>query len=150
MPDETVAEIVRQRPMSPQQLVAVRGLPKRFAQKYAEELAQAVDEGGRMPPEKLAHGKITEETGDDRTAIDALLAILGARAIAMGLAPSMVCTRGDLSRWWMSRGTKSPEPLFEEGDWRGDAMGAWLESFLKGDSSVSISWKDGRPALGGS
>ena len=150
MPDETVADIVRQRPMSPQQLLAVRGLPKRFAQKYAEELAQAVDEGGRMPPEKLAHGKITEETGDDRAAIDALHAILSARAIAMGLAPSMVFTRGDLSRWWLSRGTKSPEPLFDEGDWRGDAMGAWVESFLKGESTVSISWKDGRPALGGS
>lgn len=147
MPDETLAEIVRQRPAGAQQLSAVRGLPKRFVQKYGDEILRAVEEGGKLPPEKLAHGKITEETGEDRAAIDAILAIMGARCIAMGLAPAMVATRGDLSRWWMTRATNSPQPLFEPGDWRIDAMGGWLESFLRGDSSVSVAWKDGRPVL---
>ena len=147
MPDETLAEIIKQRPVSVQQLSSVRGLPKRFAQKYGDRIAQAVDEGGKMPPEKLAHGKITEETASDRAAIDAILAILGARCIAMGLAPSMVATRGDVSRWWMSRATPAPQPLFEAGDWRVDAVGDWLESFLRGEASVSIAWKDGRPLL---
>jgi ribonuclease D len=147
MPDETVAEIVRQRPTTAQQLSAIRGLPKRFAQKYSAELLGAVEEGGKMPPEKLAHGKITEETGEDRAAIDALLAIASARSIAMGLAPGMVLTRGDLSRWWMSRNSTAPESLFDLGDWRIEAMGSWLDAFLKGDASVAISWKDGRPSL---
>ncbi|MCX5652451.1 MAG: HRDC domain-containing protein [Planctomycetota bacterium] len=147
MPDETLAEIVRQRPVSVQQLSSVRGLPKRFAQKYGDVIAQAVDEGGKMPPEKLAHGKVTEETGADRAAIDAIVAILGARCMAMGLAPAMVATRGDISRWWMSRATQSPQALFEPGDWRVDAVGNWVESFLRGEASVSIAWKDGRPTL---
>ena len=147
MPDETLAEIVRQRPVSVQQLSSVRGLPKRFAQKYGDVIAQAVDEGGKMPPEKLAHGKVTEETGADRAAIDAIVAILGARCMAMGLAPTMVATRGDISRWWMSRATQSPQALFEPGDWRVDAVGNWVESFLRGEASVSIAWKDGRPTL---
>ena len=149
MPDETLAEIVRQRPVSVQQLSSVRGLPKRFVQKYGDRIAQAVDEGGKMPPEKLAHGKITEETGEDRAAIDAIVAILGARCIAMGLAPTMVATRGDISRWWMSRMTPEPQPLFEQGDWRIEAIGNWLESFLRGESDVKIVWKDGRPTLAG-
>jgi ribonuclease D len=149
MPDETLAEIVRQRPVSVQQLSSVRGLPKRFVQKYGDRIAQTVEEGGKMPPEKLAHGKITEETGEDRAAIDAIIAILGARCIAMGLAPTMVATRGDISRWWMSRMTPTPEPLFEAGDWRIEAAGAWLESFLGGTAGVSITWKDGRPSLAG-
>jgi len=138
MPDETVAEIVRQRPSTAQQLAAMRGLPKRFAQKYSAELLGAVEEGGKMPPEKLAHGKVTEETGEDRAAIDALLAIASARSIAMGLAPGMVLTRGDVSRWWMSRNSTAPEPLFDPGDWRIEAMGSWLDAFLKGDASVAI------------
>jgi hypothetical protein len=100
-----------------------------------------------MAPEKLAHGKITEETGADRAAIDAIVAILGARCMAMGLAPTMAATRGDISRWWMSRATQSPQPLFEPGDWRVEAVGSWIESFLRGDASVSIAWKDGRPSL---
>jgi ribonuclease D len=149
MPDETLAEIVRQRPVSPQELTSVRGLPKRFAQKYGDQIAQAVDEGGKMPPEKLAHGKITEETGADRAAIDAIVAILGARCMAMGLAPAMVATRGDISRWWMTRATSAPQPLFESGDWRIEAVGNWLDAFLKGETSVSIAWKDGRPSLVG-
>jgi hypothetical protein len=28
-----------------------------------------------------------------------------------------------------------------------DAVGNWLESFLRGEASVSIAWKDGRPLL---
>ena len=147
MPDETLAEIVRQKPATAAALAAIRGLPKRFAQKYSNELLGAVTEGGKMAPEKLAHGKITEETGDDRTCIDALLAIASARSIAMGLAPGMVLTRSDLSRWWMSRNSTAPLPLFEAGDWRIEAMGSWLDAFLKGDTNVAISWKDGRPSL---
>ncbi len=148
MPDETMAEIVKQRPMSPQQLAAVRGLPKRFAQKYGDAIAQAVDEGGKRPPEKLQHGKSLEESGEDRARIDALLAIISARCIAMGLAPGMVLTRGDLARWWMTRNSPTPEPLFDAGDWRVDAAGAWLEQFLKGEAPVTISWHGGKPALG--
>ncbi len=147
MPDETLAEVVRQKPTTAAQFAGIRGLPKRFAQKYGEQILSAVVEGGKMPPEKLAHGKVTEETGDDRTCIDALLAIASARSIAMGLAPGMVLTRSDLSRWWMSRNSTSPEPLFDLGDWRVEAMGTWLDAFLKGDASVAISWKDGRPSL---
>jgi ribonuclease D len=147
MPDETLAEIVKQRPVSAQQLAAVRGLPKRFAQKYADAIAQAVEEGGKMPPEKLQHGKSLEESGEDRARIDALLAIISARCIAMGLAPGMVLTRGDLSRWWMTRNSQKPEALFESGDWRIDAVGNWLDGFLKGEAGVSIVWEGGRPKL---
>ncbi|MEY3141931.1 MAG: hypothetical protein RLY21_424, partial [Planctomycetota bacterium] len=147
MPDETVAEIVKHRPVSTQQLAAVRGLPKRFAQRYGDAIAQAVDEGGKMPPEKLQHGKSFEESGEDRARIDALLAIISARCIAMGLAPGMVVTRGDLSRWWMTRASQKPEALFEAGDWRIDAVGNWLDAFLRGDDSVTITWQDGRPLL---
>ena len=147
MPDESLAEIVKQRPSTAQQLAAVRGLPKRFAQKYAEAMGQAIDEGGKMPPEKLQHGKSLEESGEDRARIDALLAILSARCIAMGLAPGMVVTRSALSRWWMTRNTQKPESLFDEGDWRVHAVGNWLDEFLRGESRVSIVWKDGRPSL---
>jgi len=147
MPDETLAEIVRQKPATAAVLVAIRGLPKRFAQRYSNELLGAVAEGAKMAPEKLAHGKITEETGEDRACIDALLAIASARSIAMGLAPGMVLTRSDLSHWWMSRNSTAPLPLFEVGDWRIEAMGSWLDAFLKGDTNVAISWKDGRPSL---
>ncbi|RLS86416.1 MAG: ribonuclease D [Planctomycetota bacterium] len=147
MPDETVAEMVKQRPVSPQQLAAVRGLPKRFAQKYSDAIAQAVDEGAKSAPEKMQHGRNYDETAEDRSRIDALLAIISARCIAMGLAPGMVATRGDLARWWMTRASKSPEALFEAGDWRIEAMGHWLDNFMKGDATVSISWQDGGPSL---
>ncbi len=149
MPDETVAEIVRQRPVSPAQLASVRGLPKKFAQKYGDRIAQAVEEGGRMPPEKLQHGKITEETADDRTVIDSLLAIAHARCIAMGLAPGMVVTRGTLSRWWLERRKDPAVALFDAEDWRNDALGGWLGEFLAGKADVSITWRNGRPFLAG-
>ncbi len=147
MPDESLAEVVKQRPVSAQQLAAVRGLPKRLAQKYGDAIAQAVEEGGKMPPEKLQHGKSYDESGDDRTCIDALLAIVSARCMAIGIAPGMVVTRSGISEWWMTRGTASPQPLFDAGDWRIDALGAWLEAFVAGEAGVSIAWKNGRPTL---
>ncbi len=147
MPDDSLADIVKQRPMSQQQFAAVRGLPKKLAAKYGDALAQAVDEGGKSPPEKLQHGKTFDETGEDRARIDALVAIISARCIAMGLAPGMVATRGDVARWWMTRGSKNPEALFEAGDWRVEALGNWLDCFMDGKASVSISWRNGGPEL---
>ena len=47
----------------------------------------------------------------------------------------------------MTRASKSPEALFEAGDWRIEAMGHWLDNFMKGDATVSISWQDGGPSL---
>jgi ribonuclease D len=147
MPDETLADIVKQRPVSAQQLSAIRGLPKRIVQKYSDAIAQAVDEGGKLPPEKLQHGKSLEESGEDRARIDALLAIISARCIAMGLAPGMVVTRSGLAHWWMTRNSQKPELLFDAGDWRIDAVGNWLDGFMRGEARVTISWKDGRPSL---
>jgi ribonuclease D len=147
MPDESLAEIVRQRPVSAQQLGAIRGLPKRFVQQYADTIAQAVEEGGKLPPEKIQAGRSVEESGEERSRIDALLAIVSARCIAMGLAPGMVVTRTELSRWWVTRNSQKPVPLFEEGDWRIEALGNWLDGFLKGEVRVTIAWKDGRPSL---
>lgn len=147
MPDESLAEIVRQRPVSAQQLGAIRGLPKRFVQRYADTIAQAVEEGGKLPPEKIQAGRSVEESGEERSRIDALLAIVSARCIAMGLAPGMVVTRTELSRWWVTRNSQKPVPLFEEGDWRIEALGNWLDGFLKGEVRVTIAWKDGRPSL---
>ena len=72
---------------------------------------------------------------------------MSARCIAMGLAPGMVVTRTELSRWWMTRNSQKPEALFEAGDWRVDAVGNWLDQFMRGEASVSIAWKDGRPSL---
>ena len=102
-----------------------------------------------MPPEKLQHGKITEETADDRTVIDSLLAIAHARCIAMGLAPGMVVTRGTLSRWWLERRKDPAVALFDAADWRNDALGGWLGEFLAGKADVSITWRNGRPFLAG-
>ncbi|MFM2164990.1 MAG: hypothetical protein RL325_1427, partial [Planctomycetota bacterium] len=51
------------------------------------------------------------------------------------------------SRWWMTRASQKPEALFEPGDWRIDAVGNWLDAFLRGEDSVTISWQDGRPLL---
>ena len=47
----------------------------------------------------------------------------------------------------MARTSTTPQPLFDAGDWRIEALGQWLDAFLKGDANVSISWKDGRPSL---
>ncbi len=147
MPDETMSDLVKLRPTTAQQLASVRGLPKRFAAKYADEFMAVITEGAKLPAEKLAHGRLTEENSEDRARIDALLSIIGTRCIAMGLAPGMVVTRGELSRWWMSRSTKEPQTLFEAGDWRIEAVGGWLDAFLSGSCGVTISWKDGRPTL---
>jgi hypothetical protein len=67
--------------------------------------------------------------------------------MAIGIAPGMVVTRSGISEWWMTRGTANPQPLFDAGDWRIDALGTWLEAFVAGEAGVSIAWKNGRPTL---
>lgn len=35
------------------------------------------------------------------------------------------------------------EPLFPAGDWRCDALGAWLDRFVEGRDALSLCWRDG-------
>ncbi len=147
IPDESVTELARQRPLTVAQLLTIKGLPKRIAQAHGERIVAAIEAGTQMPPEKLPAGRVREETATDRARVDALMAIASMRCLAQGIAPGMVFSRSDLSTWWLERDAKSPPPVFDASDWRSAALGQWLEQFVRGDAPFAIRWEDGSPRM---
>jgi hypothetical protein len=77
--------------------------------------------------------------------IDALWSVVTMRCIAMGVAPGILLTRAELSRWYVARQGGSDAPLFTGDDWRREALGDWIERFVAGEGTLSLRWSDQGP-----
>ena len=67
----------------------------------------------------------------------------------MHLAPTMVLTRQQLSRWYLARQKDPAARLFEDGDWRHAAVGVWLDSFMAGKERLELEWGPQGPQSAG-
>jgi hypothetical protein len=88
-----------------------------------------------------------------RAESDQLWNALQARCASVGLASNLVTTRGSFSRWYLSvaetrragqavSAIGGDAPLFQEGDWRHEAIGRWLDGFVDGTERLELEWSD--------
>lgn len=145
IPDQTMLEISRARPTAASELADIRGLGRPIVAAHGQALIDAVKRGADAPTDPDAALDGGKEDASERMAIDALWSIVTMRCIAEGLAPTMVLSRTQLSKWYMRRRRGAIEPLFDAGDWRAEALGAWLSDFLDGKARFEIGWKDDGP-----
>ena len=77
--------------------------------------------------------------------IDAIWSVLTLRCLADGISPTLMSSRGELSRWYLAKEAgDDPEPLFPADSWRQEVVGQWLDHFLAGQGSLALGWQDGR------
>jgi len=152
MPDAVALEVVKRRPTNTGQLAAIRGLSRPFVESYGDELLAALNHSRTLAPTRVDHAALLEET-TVRAEIDALWLAAQARCLALDLAPGLVMSRSAFTDWFAGRiaarrrrtATPNPdsEPLFAGGDWRGAALGEWLDAFVDGRSNLALCWRDG-------
>lgn len=144
--DESLVDLARNLPETEEALAACRHLSRRTRVDHGPEILACIAEARNAPPQPLERLKIREETAEDRMRIDALWSALTLRCLADGIAPSLMTSRGDLSRWYLAReaGDDGLAPLFPHDSWRHDVVGRWLEAFLAGEDGLTLGWEDGR------
>ncbi|MDA0802809.1 MAG: HRDC domain-containing protein [Planctomycetota bacterium] len=146
IPDAVMLDLARSKPTAAAALFEIRGMPRPVASAHAADLLAAVKRGVDAPNAKDDVWSGAKEDAGERMAIDALWSIVTMKCIAEGMAPSMIISRSDLSRWYMQRRKGSEDPLFAATNWRSTALGQWLTSFLDGSARFEIGWKGDGPA----
>ncbi len=146
IPDAVMLDLARSKPTAVAALAEVRGMPRPLAASHGGDILAAVKRGVDAPTSKDESWNGAKEDASERMAIDALWSIVTMRCIAEGMAPAMIISRGDLSKWYMRRRRGDTSTLFAPTDWRAEALGAWLADFLDGKARFEIGWKGDGPA----
>lgn len=150
IPDVALMELVRRKPENNEAVQAIRFLPRPVATNYGERIAACVVHARDLPPTRDEYAKLLEDASV-RARIDALWLALQARCLADDLAPNLLCSRSEFTDWCASRMARdrrllrgeSADPAaspFPTADWRMQAIGNWLASFVEGASELRLRW----------
>jgi ribonuclease D len=136
--DESIVEIARRSPSTPEQLVAIRGVADKVGRGAHKGIVDAVARGLAVPDEELPSiAKRKRLTGDVDGAVDLMVALVRVRARERGVAMPLLASRDDLER--LAAGEREASPLLE--GWRKTMIGDELLELLEG--SISMRVKDG-------
>ena len=84
----------------------------------------------------------SSEPASAQVEVDALWMAVCTRLLAQGIAPGIVLSRGILAEWFLDRRAREDQALFQEGDWRREALGEWLGGFISGEHQLVVGWGD--------
>lgn len=152
LPDAALVEIAKRKPTDRAALGTLSGIPRRVLQQHGDALLAAVERGRHAAPEADA-GTPALEDPRLRAECDALWTVVQVRAHATGLAPNLVVTRNAFVRWFGNMAqarregkpvgvSEGSEPLFAPQDWRMQALGHWLDGFLRGRERLELLWSE--------
>ena len=136
--DESIIEIARRAPKTPDQLTAIRGVADKVSRGVQQGLLTAVAAGlsvadGDLPTLE----KRRRPVGDVDGAVDLMIALVRLRAREHGVAMPLMASRDDLER--LAAGEKEASPLLE--GWRKKMVGDELVALLEG--RIELALKDG-------
>jgi ribonuclease D len=145
VPDRTLVEIARRRPADRRALQAERGLPDRIRGETADGLLAALRAGEHAEP--IATGAPPSPEVQQRLEVLGPLGavLVGARAAAVGLAPSLLATRDEIIAFLIAaiRGDADGQPLAS--GWRREIAGDALIELARG--RLALAATERRPYL---
>jgi ribonuclease D len=147
IPDGPLLELARSRYTRPSELFEVRGLSRQVVDDHGSDILRTIDTARNLPLDRDRIWTPPEESAEDRIRIDALWSILTMRCISTGVSTSLALTRSELSRWYLSKERAEGRPLFAVGTWRAEAIGCWLDAFLRGTERLTLAWRDEGPVV---
>jgi ribonuclease D len=145
LPDRTLVELSRRRPTTPRALAEERGVPDRLRGPHAEAILAAIAAGADDEPIALPSSAPPEVQNRADVLAPLASAIIASRAEASSLAPSLLATREEISRFLVSTivGEVDGHPL--GAGWRHEIAGAVLQDLVAG--RVALAAVPERPYL---
>jgi ribonuclease D len=145
MPDRTLVELARRRPGTRRALDAERGVPDRLRESEADAILAAIAAGADAEPIAMPAAAPPELQSRAEVLTPLAAAMVAARADAVDLAPTLLATRDDISRYLVStmQGETNGHPLAS--GWRHEIAGAALADLVAG--RLAIAAQPRRPYL---
>ncbi|MDR3686481.1 MAG: ribonuclease D [Coriobacteriia bacterium] len=136
--DESVVEIARRAPKTPEELAGIRGVSDKIGRGAQKGVLQAVLAGVAVLESDLpVIAKRRRVQGDVDGAVDLMIALVRTRAREHGVAMPLLASRDDLER--LAGGEREASPLLE--GWRRTMVGDELVALL--DGTLAMRLKDG-------
>ncbi len=136
--DESIIEIARRTPTTPEELLGIRGVSEKVGKQAASKLVDAVAVGMSVAEEDLpVLQKRRRPAGDVDAAVDLMVAVVRRRAKEHGVAMPLLASRDDLER--LAAGEREGCPLLE--GWRASMVGTELVALLEG--RIELRLEDG-------
>jgi ribonuclease D len=137
LPDRTAIELARRRPASAEALRGERGVPDRLRTAEAERLVAEIREGAEDPPIALPPPPPPEVQARLEVLGPLAQVLLGARAAAEGLAPTLIATRDEVEAFLAATldGGGGELPLGR--GWRRSLAGEALERLARGEIALA-------------
>lgn len=137
LPDRTAVELARRRPGSPDALRGERGVPDRLRTSEAEQLVAEIRAGAGDPPIALPPPPPPDVQARLEVLGPLAQVLLGARAQAEGLAPTLIATRDEVEAFLAATldGGGGDLPLGR--GWRRELAGEALERLARGEIALA-------------
>jgi len=136
--DESVVEIARRAPKTPEELAGIRGVSDKIGRGAQKGVLQAVLAGVAVLESDLpVIAKRRRVQGDVDGAVDLMIALVRTRAREHGVAMPLLASRDDLER--LAGGEREASPLLE--GWRRTMVGDELVALL--DGTLAMRLRDG-------
>ncbi|MEQ9092883.1 MAG: HRDC domain-containing protein, partial [Miltoncostaeaceae bacterium] len=132
MPDRTLVELAKRKPSGRRALENERGMPDRLRGAELDALMEAIASGTRAEPITMPAAPPPELQIRAEILSPLASALVSARAEAAELAPSLLATRDDISRYLVAcmTGAMDGEPL--AAGWRHELAGRALADMVAG------------------
>lgn len=132
MPDRTLVELAKRKPASRRALENERGMPDRIRGPELDGVMEALRQGATAEPISMPAAPPPELQVRAEVLSPLASALVTARAEAVDLAPSLLATRDDISRYLVACMTDEPdgEPL--AAGWRHELAGRALADMVAG------------------
>ncbi|MEI7794205.1 MAG: HRDC domain-containing protein [Thermoleophilia bacterium] len=130
IPDRTLIEVARRRPSTPAKLLAERGVPAALKEREAAGLIEAMEMSGEDAPITLGPPPPAAVQARLDTLVPLAQVLLGARAAAVDLAPTLVATRDDVESFLVA--------VLTGGDGSDEALGRGWRREVAGDALVDL------------
>ncbi|HMM48925.1 MAG TPA: HRDC domain-containing protein [Miltoncostaeaceae bacterium] len=137
LPDRTLIELARRQPTTRRALQSERGMPERLGGQEADALLQAIATAQKGEPIHLPAGAPPELQQRADAIAPLASALLAARAEAADIAPTLVATRDEISRYLIATMRETPDGLLLASGWRHEIAGAALGDLVHGRLAVA-------------
>ncbi len=138
LPDNVVLALTRDRAESIEAISRVKGMPRPVASRHGTAILEAIAAAKEDTDQPIAP-QPREELPSDRVAIDGLWHGFCASAIAAGIAPGLVLSRGEMAHWYLTGACDVPG----RAPWQQEIVRALLVPLWQEGRTLQVVWRNG-------
>ena len=141
--DDVCARVAKDMPRAKDALLAIKHFPRPVVETWGDAILDLLNTVREQDTATLVAGSLRQESSQDRSRIDALLAFSSLLCWREGIDSGIGASRSDISRFYLeAKEGQRPVGVLDKG-WRAELLGAPLFAMLQGEASLTFRWSGG-------